>query len=116
MSQTNVIFCDNCNNIMYPSVVNDELKHICKICFNEKTNPENHIFYSKNMTTEKSHFAKSQDIIYDFTLKRIRKYMGGSIREFVLILDSNMRQILIDTETNEYYYDGTFELVEKSRN
>lgn len=98
-----ILFCDNCQNIMYPIIVNKMMKFSCKICYHEK-DVENNIYYSKDLDSHKiksKNLINYKNFIHDNTLKRVILFNPKLQKncEFVLINDSNMRQIQICSDS-----------------
>ncbi len=106
------LFCDNCHNLLFPTRVfekKDSTRMIleCKICFSEKEIEQSQrVFYSKSFqnAARKKYFENSV-IQYDYTLKRINllessENLAAVPKEYVYVLDSNLKQTLYETEEN----------------
>jgi DNA-directed RNA polymerase subunit M/transcription elongation factor TFIIS len=92
------MFCVNCHNILYPAKKEQATKliYICKVCLFEVKDESviNPIFYSKDFTsstTSQSNILPNSKWAFDYTLKR--KKIGEI--EYVIVLDSNLKEILI---------------------
>lgn len=102
------LFCDNCHNLLFPTRVKstesipEKMILECKICFSEKPIlPEQRIFYNRSFHSgsRKNQFDNAV-IQYDYTLKRInlRESNSATPKEYIYILDSNLKQTLFETD------------------
>jgi DNA-directed RNA polymerase subunit M/transcription elongation factor TFIIS len=100
------LFCDNCHNLVFPTRIRNTNVHKmileCKICFSEKPiESGQRLFYSRSFQNSNKKTQVDNTIIqYDYTLKRInlRESNHSTPKEYVYILDSNLKQTLFETD------------------
>jgi hypothetical protein len=92
------LFCDTCHNLLYPTRrAVGQLIYMCKVCFQEKEcDPQKAVmFFSRSYGDErgavKTNILPQSQWGFDYTLKRIR----SNGQEYVIVLDGNLRQILL---------------------